>query len=325
MTIQHREPRVIVMGHGYTDYRTETEILRPFGVGGITEVAPDAPDLAAQLATAVAILVRETRVDAWHLDAAPQLRVVVRYGIGVDNIDLEAARERRVFVANVPEYGIEDVSDHALALYLAVQRRIVTRDRGVRSGAWNVGQREPMMRTADLTFGLVGYGRIARAFHRKLLGLGVSRVLVHDPGLENAPEGTELLDLPTLAERADVVSLHAPLSPSTRGMIDANVLHRMRDGAILINTARGPLVNEVALLEALRSGRVRAGLDVFASEPPTPDHPLFGLDGVVLSDHTGWYSEASVRELQTGAAREVARVLAGQVPVSWLNPWDQPA
>lgn len=323
MTNEHREHHVVVMGHGYADYRTETEILRPLGVGGITQVEPDAADLDERLARADALLVRETPVGVRHLEAAPRLRVIVRYGIGVDNIDLAAARERRVYVANVPEYGIEDVSDHALALYLAVQRRIVTRDRDVRGGAWNVGQAEPMRRSAELTFGLVGYGRIARAFHRKLVALGATSVLVHDPLLSQAPDGVELVDLATLAQRADVLSLHAPLTPATRGLIDADVLRRMPAGAILINTARGPLVDEDALIEALRSGRIRAGLDVYAVEPPRPDHPLFGLDGVVLSDHTGWYSEASVRELQAGAAQEVARVLSGHTPVSWLNRWDE--
>jgi D-3-phosphoglycerate dehydrogenase / 2-oxoglutarate reductase len=316
------DDRVVVVGQGYQHYRTEEAILRPYGVGRIAAVDPSDPAFGARLAVAEAILVRETPITAALIAAAPKLRVVVRYGIGVDNVDLGAAREHGVYVANVPEYGIEDVSDHALALYLAVQRRIVTRDREVRSGRWDVGQREPMRRSATLRFGLVGYGRIARAFHRKIGALGATGVLVHDPALDTAPEGCELVDLGALAERADVVSLHAPLTPPTRHLIDAAVLDRMRPGAILINTARGGLVDEAALVAAVRSGRLRAGLDVFEREPPDASNPLLALDGVVLSDHTAWYSETSVEELQAGAAQEVARVLGGSPPRAWVNRWE---
>ena len=322
MSSESLERHVIVVGHGYDDYRTEEAILRPHGVGRIAQVDPDDPSLADHLARAEAIMVRETPITAAHLAAAPKLRVIVRYGIGVDSVDLAAARERRIYVANVPDYGSEDVSDHALALYLALQRRVVTRDRAVRQGVWNVGQAEVMRRTGTLCFGLVGYGRIARAFHRKIAALGVRDVLVHDPVLTTAPEGTELAALDAIAERADVISLHAPLTDATRHMIDAAFLARMKPGAILVNTARGGLVDEQALVEAVKAGRIRAGLDVFEAEPPGPDHPLFALQDVVLSDHTGWYSETSVEELQSGAAKEVARVFEGREPDSWVNRWD---
>ncbi len=323
MTTDRRDRHVIVVGQGYADYATEQEILGPHGVEPIVQVDPADATFADHLERAEAIMVRDTPITSAHIDAAPNLRIIARYGIGVDNVDLEAARKRRVYVANVPDYGAEDVSDHALALYLSVQRRIVARDRAVRAGAWGVGQAEPMQRTATLRFGLVGYGRIARALHRKLAALGARDVLVTDPVLERAPEGSELVDLITLAERADVISLHAPLTERTRHLVDAELLARMKPGAILINTARGGLVDERALLEALRSGRLRAGLDVFEAEPPPAGHPFFELDNVVLSDHTGWYSETSIFELQSGAALEVARVFSGEAPHAWVNRWEQ--
>jgi len=323
MSDRSRERHVIVVGHGYDDYTTEQAILHPYGVERVVAVDPDDAAFGDHLAEAEAILVRETPITAAHIAAAAKLQVIVRYGIGVDSVDLEAARERRVYVANVPDYGAEDVSDHALALYLALQRRIVTRDRAVREGVWNVGQAEPMHRASTLRFALVGYGRIARTLHRKLAALGARDVLVCDPVLERAPEGTEVVDLLTLAERADVISLHAPLTQATRHMIDAEVLDRMKPCAILINTARGGLVNERALIDALRSGRLRAGLDVFEIEPPAADNPLLALEGVVLSDHTAWYSETSIDELQSGAAKEVARVFRGEEPHSWVNRWDR--
>lgn len=322
MTAKPAERHVIVIGPGYDHYRTEEAILRSYGVGAITRIDPDDPGFEAHLGRAEAILVRDTPITAAQIAAAPALRVIARYGIGVDNVDLEAARARHVYVANVPDYGAEDVSDHALALYLALQRRVVTRDRAVRQGVWNVGQAEPMQRTGGLRFGLVGYGRIARAFHRKIAALGVREVLVHDPVLEEAPAGAALAELATIASDCDVVSLHAPLTDATRHLVDSAFLARMRPGAILLNTARGGLVDEAALVEAVRAGHVRAGLDVLEAEPPAAAHPLFALGGVVLSDHTAWYSETSVHELQSGAAREVARVFAGEPPRSWVNRWD---
>ena len=325
MTPATSDRHVIVVGHGYDDYATEEAILRPHGVGAIAQVDPGDADFADHLARADAILVRETPITAEHMAAAPRLRVIVRYGIGVDSVDLDAARERRVYVANVPDYGAEDVSDHALALYLVLQRRIVARDRAVRNGVWNVGQAEPMRRSATLSFGLLGYGRIARVFHRKIAALGARDVLVCDPVLDSSPGGTELVDLIGLAARSDVISLHAPLTETTRHVIDTGFLERMKPGAILINTSRGGLVDERALLQALNEGRVRAGLDVFESEPPPSDHPFFEREDVVLSDHTAWYSETSIHELQSGAAQEAARVFSGEEPSSWVNRWDDEA
>ena len=322
MNQPNAERRVLVVGHGYREYQTELDALRPLGVQRIDAGDPASATFPEQLKQAHAILVRETPIPRSYLDAAPELQVIVRYGIGVDNIDLAAARERRVYVANVPEYGIEDVSDHALALYLALARRIASRDRAVRQGAWNIGQREPMQRSATRCFGLVGYGKIARAFHRKIRALGVSRTLIHDPALREAPEAGELADLETLFAEADVVSLHAPLTPATHHFINAQLLSLMPSGAILINTARGPLIDEGALVARVEGGHLRVGLDVFEHEPPASDHPLFASEDALLSDHTGWYSEASVLELQAGAAAEIARVFRGETPKSWLNPWE---
>jgi D-3-phosphoglycerate dehydrogenase len=245
----------------------------------------------------------------------------VRYGIGVDNVDLDAARERHIYVANVPDYGAEEVSDQALALLLGVVRRVATRDRAVRAGAWNVSRSEKMYRVAGCTLGLVGYGRIARTFERKMRGMGVSRVIVFDP-YAAATAGVELVPLDALCREADFISVHAPLTPETRHLLGRREFESMKPTAIVVNTARGPLIDEAALVDALRSRRILgAGIDVYESEPPRPDHPLFALDNAVLSDHTGWYSEESVNELQTKAAEEVARVFRGDVPRHWLNRW----
>ena len=305
----------VVLDAGYDDHAIEAGILAPFGLEVVERACHgDVTAVIAAVAGAQAVLVRESPVPAAAMDAMPGCRAIVRYGVGVDNIDLAAAAGRGIKVANVPDYGIEEVSDHALALLLAVERRIVSRDWAVRAGGWNISRREPMRRLSELTLGIIGHGRIGQAFHRKAAAFGFARVLVHDPG---AADGCLLDDL---LAGSDIVSLHLPLTPATAGLIGAERIARMKPGASLINTARGGLVDEAALAGALAAGRLRgAGIDVFAAEPPARDNPLLSLPQVVLSDHTGWYSEASVADLQRKAAEEVARILSGRSPRHWVN------
>ena len=321
-----RPPRgrhVIVVGHGYHDYAVEVEILRPYGVEQIHAVDPADAAFGEHLARAEAILVRDTPITAAHLAVAPKLRIIARYGIGLDNIDLAAATAHRIFVANTPGYGVDEVSTHALALLLAVARRVVSRDNVVRRGAWGIAQAEPIYAISGRTLGVVGYGQIARAFARKMQAFSPQRTLVYDPYLSDTPAEIERVDLATLCREADLISLHAPLTPETRHLIGPNELALMQPRTILVNTGRGALIDEAALVEALRAGRLYgAGIDVFAVEPPPPDHPLFSLPNVVVTDHTAWYSEASVRELQERASQEIARVLAGGVPQAWVNRWE---
>jgi D-3-phosphoglycerate dehydrogenase len=314
--------RVVVIDSGYDGYDAEAAILAPFGAEVVLRACDgDAAKVAEAVRDADAVLVRESPVRRPAIEGMRRCRAIVRYGIGVDNIDQDAARERRIFVANVPDYGAEEVSDQALALLLGVVRHVASRDRAVRAGAWNVSRREKMYRVAGRTLGLVGYGRIARTFERKMRGMGVERVLVHDPYAADMGHA-ERVGLDELCREADYISVHAPLTPETQHLIGAAQFARMKPTAILVNTARGPLIDEAALVEALRSRRIQgAGIDVYEHEPPRAGHPLFALDNVVLSDHTGWYSEESVNELQTKAAEEIARVFRGETPRHWLNRW----
>lgn len=310
------QPRLaVVLDAGYDDHAPEQAVLAPHGLTVIERACHGDPAAVLRAVEgAAAVLVRESPISDAAMAAMPGCRAIVRYGVGVDNIDLAAAARRGIPVANVPDYGIEEVSDHALALLLAVERRIASRDAAVRAGAWNIARREPMRRLTDLTLGIVGHGRIGQAFHRKAAALGFARVLIHDPG---APGAVPLDDL--LAQ-SDIVSLHLPLTPATAGLIGPERIARMKPGASLINTARGGLVDERALIAALASGRLRgAGLDVLATEPPDPANPLLAMPQVVLTDHTGWYSESSVADLQRKAAEEVARVLSGDRPRHWVN------
>jgi len=316
--------RVVVVDGGYESYDIEQRVLAPLDADVIVDPCHGDPArLKAATGEADAVLVRDSPIDAETIACMRRCRIIVRYGIGVDNVDLLAAQQRGIFVANVPDYGAEEVSDHALTLLMSVARRSVTRDHAVRGGAWNVSPGEKMYRIAGRALGLVGYGRIARALERKMRGMGVVRALVYDPLLEpSAFADVESVDLNSLCQQSDFISLHAPFTRDTSHIINSTRIALMKPTAILVNTARGGLIDETALIEALRSKRIfGAGIDVFEHEPPCPDHPLFALDNVVLSDHTAWYSEESAAELQTKAAEEVARVLQGEPPRHWVNRW----
>jgi len=312
--------RVVALDDGYDAYDQEQRLLAEVGAQFV--LAPcrgDAQAAARSVVDADVVLVRESPVNAEVIGAMTRCKAVIRYGIGVDNIDQDAARARGIMVANVPDYGTDEVSSQAVALALAVARRIRLHDGEVRAGRWSTGVLQPMYRWRGRTLGLVGYGRIARMTHEKLAAFGFGRVLVHDPRA-TLPAGAESASLDEVCRQADLLSLHSPLTPATRHLIDARRLALMRPTAILVNTARGGLVDLQALAVALRSGQILgAGLDVFDPEPPDPAHPLFALDNVVVTNHIGWYSQESMRDLQRKAAEEAVRVLRGEPPLHWLN------
>jgi D-3-phosphoglycerate dehydrogenase len=314
--------RVVALDDGYASYDQETALLAACGADFVLAPCGGREDRAAEAARdADVILVRESPVSRRVIEAAPRCRAILRYGIGVDNIDQLAARERRVMVGNVPDYGTEEVATQAVALALAVVRRVTTHDAEVRAGRWDTGRLATLHRLRGRTLGFVGYGRIARRTHEMLAGFGFGRVLVHDPRAD-LPAGAEAADVDTVCREADLISLHVPLTPATRHLIDARRIALMRPTAVLVNTARGGLVDTVALAEALAARRILgAGLDVFEQEPPDPSHPLLACDNAVLTNHIGWYSEESMRDLQRLTAEEAVRVLQGHPPTHWLNPW----
>lgn len=312
--------KVVAIDDGYASYDQEHALLAE--VGASFEVQPCRGNVDAAIAStreADVVFVRESPLPRRAIEAMQRCRAIVRYGIGVDNIDQVAASERGIRVANVPDYGTEEVATQTVALALAVIRRVQLHDTEVRAGRWSTGVLQPMYRLRGRTLGLVGYGRIARRTHEMLAGFGFGRVLVSDPS-HQLPAGTEAADVDTICREADLISLHAPLNVGTRHIIDARRIALMRPTAVLVNTARGGLVDLDALAAALAERRVLgAGLDVFEHEPPDPKHPIFGLDNAVLTNHIGWYSEEAMRDLQRKAAEEAARVLRGEPPLHWLN------
>ena len=252
----------------------------------------------------------------------PKCRIIARYGIGVDTIDLEAATRAGIIVTNNPTYCIEEVAEHTMALLLACARKVALYDRLVRVGRWEVPPGKPMFRLAGRTLGLVGFGNIARAVAIRAAAFGM-RILYYDPLVTAGPTSVpgDPRELPALLRESDFVSVHPPLNSETRGMIGDAAFAQMQPTAFLINCARGPIVDTAALVRALDAGRITGcALDTTDPEPLPDPHPLRGRDNVIITPHTAWYSEQAMVGLQAGAPQEVRRVLTGQWPVNVVNP-----
>jgi len=316
--------RVVVLDAGYDSYTGEREAAAR--VGAAFDIFDgDMWDRDGRIAFAqgaAGIYVRWTVVDAGFLDAAPSVKAVLRYGVGYDNVDIEAASARGVRVANVQGYANHSVSDHALALILACVRGLRMGMGQVRSNYF-VSPRPHLPELKDMTLGIVGLGRIGGTLCAKVQGL-FKRVLACDPYIvaeRFASLGAVACDLPTLLAESDVVSIHCNLTDETRRMFDARALAHMPPTAILVNTARGPIVDEDALLEALKAERLfAAGLDVFCDEPPSSKcDELLAHPHVVPTGHYAWFSTAASQELQRRAAENMAAMLRGESPEDCLN------
>jgi len=316
--------KVVITDLGYQSYQREKDEVAKVDAEVVVAECSTEQEVAQVCKDADGVITRAAPVGAYAIGQMEKCRVISRYGVGVDNVDIPAATAKGIVVANVRDYCNEEVSDHALALLLACVRRISSRDRQVRAGMWDIGAKEPIYRIAGKTLGLIGYGAIARTLHRKVKGFNLGEVLVYDPYVpaeQIAQAGAKSVELDELLKRSDYISIHAPLTDSTRHMIGEKQFEMMKPTAILVNTSRGALVDPDALYNALKNGQIAsAGIDVYEPEPPQKDCKLFELDNVVLTDHAGWYSEESQLTLQQLAARNVALVLSGKEPLYCVNP-----
>jgi len=315
--------KVIVTDDRYGSYEEEKTVLKEIGASVEVHNLGNEGQTIEVLRDADGILVNLHPLPATVIHELQKCRVISRYGVGYDNVSVETATAKGIWVARVPDYCLEDVSDQALALLLGCVRKVAFKDRRIREGAWNLHREQPSYRITGKTLGLIGYGAIARTLHRKISGFGLGRVLVFDPYLDPKKieeNGAESATLRSLLKNSDYISVHAPLNDGTQGLIGSRELSLMKKTAILINTSRGPLLEEKAVAEALANGKIAAaGLDVFEAEPLPAESPLRQLDNVILSDHTGWYSEESVTELKTKAAQNVLAVLNGGKPIYPVN------
>jgi len=277
-----------------------------------------ADDILVVARDADAMLVTYAKLPGELLKQLKRCKVIGRFGLGVDNIDTPAAAQLGITVTYVPDYCLREVSDHAMALLLALARKIPFSNRLVQSGRWEVPPIVPLRRLEGQVLGLVGFGNIPRAVAPKAAAFGL-KVITHDPFVSADVAralGVDNTSFEDLLDRSDFVSVHAPLLQATRGLMNADAFARMKKGAFLMNTARGPLVDETALVAALDSGHLAgAALDVVTVEPLAKDSPLLGRDNVILTPHTAFYSVEALEELQTKCASDVARVLSGEAPV----------
>ncbi|WP_432519194.1 C-terminal binding protein [Kineococcus sp. SYSU DK006] len=314
--------KIVITDCDHDSLAEEQAVADAAGAELVLSPSGAAEDVVAAAAGADGLVVQYARIDADLLDALPTVRAVGRYGVGVDTVDVAACTARGVAVCNVPDYGTESVSDHAIALALAAARRIAWMDRGVREGSGGLAPVRPLHQFGGRVFGVVGLGLIGAATARKAAGLGY-RVVASDPRHRPGTDvgGVEVLALDDLLAQAHVVSLHVPLTEATHHLLGAAELARMRPDAVVVNTSRGAVLDTAALADALGAGRLHgAGLDVFEEEPLPPGHPLTRLDTAVLTPHLAWYSEESYGELKRRTVQNVVDVCAGGRPANVLNP-----
>jgi D-3-phosphoglycerate dehydrogenase len=280
-------------------------------------------ELIAECADADALLILREPITPRVIAALKKCKVIGRFGVGLDTIDVPAATAAGMMITNVPDSNIDEVSTHALAMILSLVRRLKTFDTAVRAGRWKaLADGDGITRPDRQTLGLVGFGQIGRLTAKKAKAFGY-QIIAYDPYMPAdriAAEGATPVSLDELVSQADIVSLHIPATPETTNIISADKIAMMKPGAILINVSRGGLVDETALAEALRSGKLAAaGLDTLAQEPPSPDNPLLGIDNLLLSPHAAHYSTQSYAEVRNKAFADVAAVLKGEKPKYPVN------
>ncbi len=320
--------KALITDYVWPNIDVESEVLRAAGVEPV--VAPDtSEDTLAGLATdADIIMFCFAQVTGNVLKSAAKCMVASRYGIGVDNIDIPTATELGIVVTNVPDYCMDEVTDHAIGMILALNRRLGQHDAQVKAGGWaGVSLDQPMHRTRGATLGILGFGRIGRSIASKAVGFGMN-LIAYDPLIEpgqnipiDAENSTEITTFEDVLKRSHFITVHTPLTPETEGMIGPDELNSMMPGSIIVNCARGGIIQEQALANALHSGHLAgAGIDVVEPAPPPDDHPLLGAPNIIITPHTAFFSQASTIELERRTAQEALRVLNGNHPQNLINP-----
>ncbi len=314
---------VVIAHESFPDTKLEAEALQTIDAAVITTGNLQTAQAREIARRADALMVTIQKVDGDFIRSMDRCKIIARVGTGLDAIDIPAATAGGIWVTNVSDYSIDEVSTHAIALLLHHARRLPQMLASARSGSWYDAEKiEPAPRLKGQTLGIIGYGRIGRTVAVKARGLGL-QVIAYDPYLqvgEEANEAAKLVNLDTLLASADFVSLHTPLTASSRQIINADTLNKMKRTAYLINTARGELIDEAALLSAIRGGVIAgAALDVLTVEPPPPDFPLLHERRIAVTPHGAWYSEEAKLDVRQKATEDVIRVLTGQTPRSPVN------
>ncbi len=310
-------PEIIICDCDHKDVDTEKAVFEAAGYDFAWLQCQTQEAVIEQCQGAVCFLNQYTRMDRKIFEAIPTLKFIVRYGVGVDNVNLADATEYGVQVCNVPDYGTNEVADQALSLMLALVRKTYFSGNLTRSGTWNYIEAVPVHRLSTRTVGIIGAGRIGTAFAQRARALGC-RVIAYDadygrPGRSFADFIEFKSSMDEVLAQADVLSLHCALTPETDKLMNADAFAKMKDGSVLINVARGGVVDEDALEAALSSGKLMgAGIDVVRQEPLSKESPLFRHPNVIVTPHMGWYSEESAEELNRKCAEEAVRFMRGE-------------
>jgi D-3-phosphoglycerate dehydrogenase len=322
--------KVVVVGNPNMDLRIGEKILADVDADIVLSPSTD-EDSAIQYISDADVIVSDGAhlITGKMLEAAKKCKLVIRGGVGVDMIDIETANRRGIHVANVPAlyYCLDEISDHVLAMTLALQRKMPFLNKKVKGGAWRevLPDAGPILTSRGQIFGLAAFGNLARAVARKAQAFGF-KVIAFDPFVspyEAQSLGVELVDFDTMLETSDVISIHTPLTKSTRHMFNEETFGKMKTNALLINTARGGVVDQKALYNALKAGKIAgAGLDVLEEEPPRAEEPLFTLDNVLLTPHTASASEEMIPRTHRQLFKEIVTVLKGRPPENWVNQED---
>jgi D-3-phosphoglycerate dehydrogenase / 2-oxoglutarate reductase len=310
-------PKVLIVYAGHKEVNVERELLEAAGAEVIAAVQPDSEEAIANYGDCDALMVTIHPVTADLMDRMPKCKIICRIGTGLDAIDIPAATARGIWVTNVPDYSIDEVSTHAMAFILALARNLFRHRTLSQTGTWRYQTERPIRRLAGQTLGILGIGRIGGASARKGQGLGF-KVIAFDPYVSDsrfAELGVRRVDFDTLMRESDFLTLHVPLTDETRHIINARALSLMKPTANLVNTARGEVVDIDALVAAVRAGTIEgAGIDVLPVEPPPPDHPILHEEAILVTPHIGWASTESGFDVRQRGAQDVADAIFGRRP-----------
>ncbi len=314
--------KVLVTDYEYETFAPEKEVLDKLGLELTFAQCRTEDDVIEAAKDADALINQYAPISRRVIEKLEKCKVISRYGVGFNTIDIEAATEKGIIVGNVTDYCLDEVSDHAMALLLSCARKVTLMNNEVKNGNWNFNVAVPIYRLRGRTLGLVGFGNIPQTVAKKAQAFGLN-VIAFDPYVpEEVAKGAnvELVTLDELCERSDFISVHAPLNKHTQGMISHDQFNKMKKEAFIINTARGPVIDEAALIVALQEGKIAgAGLDVVEVEPIEATNPLLKMDNVILNPHSAFYSVEAETELKRKTAENVADVLSGFYPTYLVN------
>ena len=310
--------KVVITDYEYENIDTERKLIEGAGFELYDYQLKKPEELIPVIKDADAVITQYSSITSAVIERMEHCKLIIKYGIGVNNIDCGAAAAKGIYVCNVPDYGVSEVSDHACAMMLSLARKLPVLAGALKSGDWGYTSVIPLKRLSECTLGLIGFGRIPQMVAKKMQAFGL-QVHAYDPYARPETAGqmsVDLISLEHLLKTSDYISVHCPLTKDTFHLIGKDEIDKMKASAFLINTARGGIIDEQALIDALKEKKIAgAGVDVFEEEPVRPDHPLLQMDNVIATPHSAWYSETAIHALQQKAAEEVVNVLKGNEPI----------